>query len=79
MNGSCNCITNVVILLRENKKSMLFLAVFFVLSPRVLLGEREGIWGFQVFLCFPGTEQHAKGSSREWDLGDRQLGNTIPK
>lgn len=79
MNGSCNCITNVVILLRENKKSMLFRAVVFVLSPRVLLGEREEIWGFQVFLSFPRTEQHAKGSSREWDLGDQQLGNTIPK
>lgn len=58
---------------------MLFIAVFFVLSPRVLLGEREEIWGFQVFLFFPGTEQHAKGSSREWDLGSVRKHNSQMK
>lgn len=79
VNGSCNCIINVI-LLRENKKSILFLAVFFVLSPWTLPRENEGIWGFQVlFSSFPGTEQRAEWSSREWDLGSQQLGNTVPK
>lgn len=66
-------------MLRENKKSMLFIAVFFVLSPRVLLGAREEIWGFQVFLSFPRTELRAKGSSREWDLGSVRKHNSQMK
>ena len=75
VNGSSNCIINVVTLLRQNKKSTLFLAVFFVYLPGFFWGklrEYGHLRSSHLFL------ELAEQSSRKWDLDNQQLGNRIP-